>query len=363
MTVMFVTTCLMTLIIMIVWQQSILYALAFLFFFGSIEIVYISSCLIKVHEGGWVPIVLAMIFLGVMYTWNYGLRKKYEFEVQNKVSVEWLLAHGPSLGIVRVPGIGLVYTELVSGVPAVFSHFVTNLPAFHQIVVFVCVKVVPVPYIPPTERFMVGRIGTKEYRMFRCVVRYGYKDVPKDENDFETQIILSIAKFIQQSEGEYVIQFPREGIELGSIDGSKVYREHSSRHHQHHHLPIKIVPDNNTSLATSFSVSCDGSIVCTRCENMCSCIGMNTKEMISDVTNSSRREVEDELKEIINAQEAGVSYILGHTYMEARGSSSWLKKFAINWAFNFLKRNCRAPTMALSIPHNSLIEVGMTYRV
>uniref|UniRef100_A0A453RBJ7 Uncharacterized protein n=1 Tax=Aegilops tauschii subsp. strangulata TaxID=200361 RepID=A0A453RBJ7_AEGTS len=35
---------------------------------------------------------------------------------------------GPSLGIVRVRGIGLIHTELMSGIPAIFSHFVTNLP-------------------------------------------------------------------------------------------------------------------------------------------------------------------------------------------------------------------------------------------
>ena len=359
MTVMFVTTSLMSLIIVIVWQRSFFYAVTFLLFFGSIELVYISSCLNKVHEGGWVPIVLAMIFLGVMYTWNYGLRKKYEFEVQNKVSMKWLLALGPSLGIVRVPGIGLVYTELVSGVPAVFSHFVTNLPAFHQIVVFVCIKAVPVPYVLATEQFMVSRIGPKEYRMFRCVVRYGYKDAHKDDNDFETQLVLSIVKYIQHSE-EHVVQFPREGIELTPVNGSRAYREHSSHRHQHYHIPMKTVPDNN-SLPTSFSVSCDGSIVCSTCENACFCIDANMKEMVS--ANSSWREVEDELKEIIDAQEAGISYILGHSYMEARGSSSWVKKFAINWAFNFLNRNCRGHSMALRIPHNSLIEVGMTYHV
>jgi KUP system potassium uptake protein len=84
---------------------------------------------------------------------------------------------------------------------------------------------------------------------------------------------------------------------------------------------------------------------------------------MSEVANCSRREVEDELKEIFEAQAAGVSYIFGHCYMEATRSSSWLKKFAINWAFNFLKRNCLAPTKALNIPHNSLIEVGMIYHV
>nr|GFD09586.1 potassium transporter 2-like isoform X1 [Tanacetum cinerariifolium] len=51
--------------------------------------------------------------------------------------------------------IGLVFTDLTSGIPANFSRFVTNLPAFHRILVFVCVKAVPVPYVPPAERMWI----------------------------------------------------------------------------------------------------------------------------------------------------------------------------------------------------------------
>ncbi|KAJ6359219.1 hypothetical protein OIU76_000856 [Salix suchowensis] len=59
--------------------------------------------------------------------------KKYEFDLQNKVSTEWLTDYSPGLGVSRVPGIGLIYTDIVMGIPAFFSHFITNLPAFHQV--------------------------------------------------------------------------------------------------------------------------------------------------------------------------------------------------------------------------------------
>ena len=167
MTVMLVTTCLMTLVIIIVWRRSIILAACFLLFFGSIEAVYISAMYIKVPEGGWAPLLLSLVFMSIMFVWHYGTTKKYEFDLQNKVSMKWILTLGPSLGIVRVPGIGLIYTELVTGVPAIFSHFVTNLPAFHEVLVFVCIKSVPVPYVPQYERYLIGRIGPKSYRMYR----------------------------------------------------------------------------------------------------------------------------------------------------------------------------------------------------
>ncbi|PPD77654.1 hypothetical protein GOBAR_DD25418 [Gossypium barbadense] len=59
------------------------------FFFGTIEALYFTASLVKFLEGAWVPIALSFIFLIVMCVWHYGTLKKYEFDVQNKVSVNW----------------------------------------------------------------------------------------------------------------------------------------------------------------------------------------------------------------------------------------------------------------------------------
>ncbi|CAB4276785.1 unnamed protein product [Prunus armeniaca] len=115
---------------------------------------YFSAVLLKVNQGGWVPLVITTAFFIIMYVWHYGTVKWFEIEMHSKVSMAWILGLGPSLGLVRVPGIGLVYTELASGVPRIFSHFITNLPAIHSVVVFVCVKYLPVWTVPEEERLL-----------------------------------------------------------------------------------------------------------------------------------------------------------------------------------------------------------------
>ncbi|KAI8004077.1 Potassium transporter 4 [Camellia lanceoleosa] len=185
MTVMFITTCLMELVLFFVRQRSVLLAATFLLFFGFIEDVYLSSALMKVLQGGWHSLVLSFIFMVIMYVWHYGTRKKYNFDLHNKVPLRWLLGLGPNLGIVRVLGIGLVYLELATGVPAIFFHFVTNLPTFHTLLVYVCVKSVLVPHVSPEERFLIGHIFPRPYQMYRCIVRYAYKDIQRDDGDFE----------------------------------------------------------------------------------------------------------------------------------------------------------------------------------
>lgn len=74
-------------------------------------------------------------------------------------------------------------------------------------------------------------------------------------------------------------------------------------------------------------------------------------------------QVRDELNALIEAKHAGVAYIMGHSYVKARRNSSFVKKFVIDVAYSFLRKNCRGPSVALHIPHISLIEVGMIYYV
>ncbi|KAG6486344.1 potassium transporter 7-like isoform X1 [Zingiber officinale] len=358
MTVMFVTTWLMALVIIFVWQKNNLFALMFLLLFGSIEGVYLSSSLIKVPQGGWVPLALSFVFMVVMYVWHYGTRRKYLFDLQNKVSMKWILTLGPSLGIVRVPGIGLIYTELVTGVPAIFSHFITNLPAFHQVLVFVCVKSVPVPFVPPDERYLIGRIGPRSYRMYRCIVRHGYKDVQKDEENFENLLVLSIAKFIQME---------AEETSSGSYDCSPEGRM----------AVIQTSDLSGTTLVMRDADQLAGDPNPTRSsksETLQSLQSLYEQESPS-VTRRRRvhfdlpdaehidPQLREELQALVEAKQAGVAYILGHSYIKARRTSSFTKKFFIDVAYSFLRKNCRGPSVALSIPHISLIEVGMIYYV
>lgn len=356
-TVMLVTTCLMFLVMVIVWRRCVLIALVFLIFFGSIECLYFSASLTKVREGGWVPLALSIIFMAIMYIWHYGFRKKYEFDSQNKVPIDWLLALGPSLGIVRVPGIGLIYTDLVTGVPPIFSHFVTNLPAFHKVLVFVCNKYVPVPSVPPEERCLIGRVGPTEYHMFRCIVRYGYKDLQRDNHDFENELVVKIGDFIRTEGVNQEAALPSNEI---SFDGRLAVIGLPTQQ------GLKIVSLNSNSSDSSLSP-----LSYSKSPTMQSFRDIEEPHLkcrkkvrfqMPDTLNVDPG-VRQELIELIEAQEAGIAYILGHSYVKAKKDSSLLKKFVIDVAYSFLRNNCRGPTAALGIPHLCLIEVGMVYRV
>ncbi|CAL5325225.1 unnamed protein product [Camellia sinensis] len=347
-TVMLVTTCLMSLVIVLCWHKSVFLAICFIFFFGSVEALYFSASLIKFLEGAWVPVALSFIFLIIMYVWHYGTIKKYEFDVQNKVSINWLLTLGPNLGFVRVRGIGLVQTELVSGIPAIFSHFVTNLPAFHQVLIFLCVKSVPVPHVRPEERFLVGRIGPKEYRIYRCIARYGYRDIHKDDVEFEKDLVCSIAEFIRSERTENNV----------------------GREDLHNDERMTVVGTALTNLEGIRMLEGDGDEDFSEMSDTFELREIKSPEMPRRrvrflVPESPRIDVSarEELQELMEAREAGMAFILGHCYVRAKRGSSLIKRVVINFGYDFLRRNSRVPTYALSVPYASTLEVGMIYHV
>ncbi|RZC59132.1 hypothetical protein C5167_006435 [Papaver somniferum] len=349
-TVMLVTTCLMSLVMVICWNQSIFLAIGFILLFGSIEALYFSASLIKFLEGAWVPIALAFTFMVVMYVWHYGTVKKYEFDVQNKVSINWLLSLGPSLGIVRVRGIGLIHTELVSGIPAIFSHFVTNLPAFHQVLVFLCIKSVPVPYVQPEERFLVGRIGPKEYRLYRCIVRYGYHDVHKDDMEFERDLVCSIAEFIRSGNSDYngggMEEFEKEDEKMAVIGTSSSFNE-----------GVRMCDNDDDDDPGETAGTSELR------EIRSPMVPRKRVRFVLPENPKIDRDAREELQDLMEAREAGMAFILGHSYVRAKRGSSFMKKLVINYGYDFLRRNCRGPSYAWSVPHASTLEVGMVYHV
>ncbi|KAH7432562.1 hypothetical protein KP509_07G028000 [Ceratopteris richardii] len=364
-TVMLVTTLLMCLVVIMVWRKRSFLAFALLLVSGSLEGLFFSASLIKVPKGGWVPLALALLFMAIMSIWHYGTTKKYEFEAENKVSVKQILSLGPGLGMVRVPGVGLVYSNLVTGIPSIFSHFVTNIPAFHEVLVFVCIKSVQVPYVPQKERFLVGRIGPIVYMMFRCIVRYGYKDLEEEGPKFEEMLVHSIEEFIRL---ESIWEDIEDGHSMNGMDGmnATIPENEDTYPSEIAHSTIHL-DDGRIDLSAhlSFQAAASPSSASSKDTRNSSISSIRKgsfgKSVFKEVPNLKGGE--DRAQVLRDARASGITYVLGRSVVRASQNSSLLKRAVINHAYFFLKENFRSPALALHVPHNCLIRVGMVYYV
>ncbi|KAI4328234.1 hypothetical protein L6164_020607 [Bauhinia variegata] len=340
--VMMVSTTLVTLVMLLIWQSKLFLVICFPLIFGSVELIYMSSILSKLLEGGWLPLAFATFFLSVMYIWNYGSVLKYQSEVRGKISMDFLLDLGSDLGSVRVPGIGLLYNELVQGIPSIFGQFLLTLPAIQSTIVFVCIKYLPIPVVPQEERFLFRRVCPKDYHMFRCVARYGYKDVQKeDHHAFEQLLIESLEKFLRKESQEYALERNlNEDTDCFSL------RSWDSDFPRAEELRIPLI-HRQASEEAGASTSQEAAVA------------LPSSSMSSDEDPS----LAYELSALREAMDSGFTYLLGHGEVRAKKNSIFLKKLVINYLYAFLRRNCRAGAANMRTPHTNIIKVGMTYMV
>ncbi|KAK2385700.1 potassium transporter [Trifolium repens] len=330
---MLVTTSLMSLIIALYWEKNLMISACFLVCFGLIEAAYLSACMLQFHKGAWYLLVLLVVSMTVMLSWHYGTVKKYEFDLQNKVSTEWLIDVSPGLGISRVAGIGFIYTDIVTGIPAFFSHFITNLPAFHQVLIMVSFKSMAVPHVPECER---------------------------DTGDFEEKIIGAIGEFISiehLSDIESMVSAEERMMIVGKSSSS-------SRPDGKALVPLMNETCNEVSIINEAQISPVVVIDESDHKLLASSSSCNKRKkvrfMLPPASSSPKMEesVREELLELIDARESGSAYFLGQSHLVVRDGSNYLKRFLI-MVFRFFEKNGREPPVALKIPHAALVEVGM----
>ncbi|EEC77974.1 hypothetical protein OsI_17345 [Oryza sativa Indica Group] len=337
--VMIMATVYVTIIMLLIWETSIVKVLSFVITFLSLELVFFSSSLSSVGDGGWALIIFASGILMVMFIWNYGSKLKYDSEVKKKLSKDLMRKLGPNLGTIRAPGLGLVYSEIVKGVPAIFGHFLIALPAIHSIIVFVCIRNVPVPVVPQTERFLFQRVCTRGYHMFRCIARYGYKDKNQEsQSTFERLLIEGLEKFIQ-----------REAVELSLQSGDDIDSDEEPP------TPSRTIVAPNGSLYSLDVPLLADFVPSAEVIPEASC-STPQHDPVVDYTQN----LELELAFIRQAKQSGAVYLIDNPIVKARKNSWFFKKLIINYFFAFLRNNCRRAMMSMSIPHTNVMQVRLT---
>ncbi|KAH0727205.1 hypothetical protein KY284_003070 [Solanum tuberosum] len=346
--VMMMTTILVTIVMLLIWQINILIVLSFIIIFLGLELTFFSSVLWSVGDGSWIILVFAVVLFLIMYIWNYGSKLKYETEVKQKMSMDLLRELGPNLGTIRAPGIGLLYNELAKGIPAIFGHFLTTLPAVHSMIIFVCIKYVPVPVVPQNERFLFRRVCPRSYHIFRCIARYGYKDARKENHHtFEQLLIESLEKFIRREAQERSLE--SDGDCSDSEEEYSFSRVLVAPNGSVYSLGIPLLADFRDTGKAVMEESTSEELK----------PGTSSESLVSEAEQS----LEKELSFIRKAKESGVVYLLGHGDIRARKNSWFIKKLIINYFYAFLRKNSRRGTANLSVPHSHLVQVGMQYMV
>ncbi|KAG2639352.1 hypothetical protein PVAP13_2KG016900 [Panicum virgatum] len=373
--VMLVTTLLLTLVMLLVWRVNAACVALFFVVFAAAESAYLSSVLYRLAHGGYIPVAMSAALMGVMVLWHYVHVRRYEHELGRTVSHESVRELLARRDVARAPGVGLFYTELVQGIPPVFPHLVDKIPSVHAVLLFVSVKHLPVPHVDAAERFLFRQVvamsDDDDRRVFRCVARYGYRDPLEEARDFAGSLVERLQYYVRDvnlygEAGACIL-----GVSYPSSRCDSMRRQRS------------VGIGSNMNMMMRPSASCTEHPALQRA---CSRPGVFAEEMLTPAESFSElsrmgsvaqaqaakiqqvsleeiARIEEEQRFIQREMDKGVVYILGEAEVVARPHSSLLNKLMVNYAYAFLRNNCRQGEKMLAIPKSQLLKVGITYEI
>ncbi|XP_062225522.1 potassium transporter 1-like isoform X2 [Phragmites australis] len=325
-----ITTHLMTVVMLLVWKKHVVFILLFYVVFGSIEVIYLSSILSKFIDGGYLPFCFSLVLMALMATWHYVHVMRYRYELEHVVPTNEMTALLEKNDVRRIPGVGLLYTELIQGIPPVFPRLIKKIPSVHSIFVFMSIKHLPIPHVVPAERFLFRQVGPREQRMFRCVARYGYSDRLEESKEFAGFLVDRLKMFIQEESA-----FAQNEAENDESSPSTEVSEAQTRPRRSTHSVV------HSEEAIQSRVSSHSRRITFRADQT----------------------VEEEKLLIDREVERGLVYLMGEANVSAGPKSSIMKKIVVNYVYSFLRRNLPAGHKALSVPKDQLLKVGITYEI
>ncbi|XP_039144429.1 probable potassium transporter 17 isoform X2 [Dioscorea cayenensis subsp. rotundata] len=207
--VMFITTILLTLVMIIIWRTPIIFALLYFVSFSILEGVYISSVLIKFTEGGWLPFAISMVLAIIMFGWYYGRQRKLDYERTNKITVDHLSVLLSNSEVQRVPGMCFFYSNIEDGLTPLLGHYIKNGHSLHNVAIIATLKCLLIAHVDSSERFSVKKLGIPG--VYGCIVKYGYADLLDmlEGDDFVT----AVTKILKTCIEENTDQLPISSIE------------------------------------------------------------------------------------------------------------------------------------------------------
>jgi KUP system potassium uptake protein len=145
----------------------------------ALDLLFFASTLTKFLEGGWFPLLIALVLAFIMLTWRTGEEimdmVRLEVRVRSKQFIEYVNSEKPT----RIPGTAVVLGRMTQGVPLALSHNLKFNRVLHERVLLVAVTMTETPRVSDEERVAVTQLGDG---LARVELRFGFMEQPNVPN-------------------------------------------------------------------------------------------------------------------------------------------------------------------------------------
>jgi KUP system potassium uptake protein len=172
---MFVDTLLFFVIVRFMWKRPLWVALLASGGFGLLDVTFISSNLLKIPQGAWLPLVLGAALVVIMWTWTRGARILSDKTRRDSVPLielsEILKARAPH----RAPGTAIFLTSDASMAPVALMHNLKHNKVLHEKNIVLTIETAETPRVSDDKRVRIEPVND-DFK--KVIVSYGFMESP-----------------------------------------------------------------------------------------------------------------------------------------------------------------------------------------
>jgi len=155
----------------------------------ALDLAFFLSNVLKIPEGGYVPLVLGIGLFVLMLTWYRGREFLFARIRQDGLPLKSFIARLPQSRTVRVPGTAVFMTKQAEFLPGALLHNLKHNKVLHERVLFLTVTNEDVPQVGTDRRRAVEELAPNIYRV---ALRYGFQESPNIPRELEALVDLGI---------------------------------------------------------------------------------------------------------------------------------------------------------------------------
>lgn len=174
-TTMAITTLLFYLVARQKWGWPRYKALLICGFFLIIDFAFWGANLMKIVEGGWVPIAVGVFIFVLMTTWKKGRKLLGERIKEEVIPLKNFLDKINIEKPFRNPGVAIYMASGIKDTPYALLQSFLHFNSIHEHLIFLSVVTEEIPRVPQSRRIEVNSIGQNCFTIF---IHYGYMERP-----------------------------------------------------------------------------------------------------------------------------------------------------------------------------------------
>ncbi|MDO9016472.1 MAG: potassium transporter Kup [Deltaproteobacteria bacterium] len=157
------------------WKWALWKSVSLVAVFLALDLAFLAANVVKITDGGWLPLAMAAGVFVVMTTWKKGRRTLGHHIIANTLPTELFLSDVETTQPHRVKGTAVFMTSNPDGAPPVLLHHFKHNKVLHEQVILLSVQTKHVPEVPAAQRLTIKDLGQG---FWQVTATYGFMETP-----------------------------------------------------------------------------------------------------------------------------------------------------------------------------------------